>query len=262
MVGRNLTDSTGFGLSGHIPALEGLPRHNADGIGGMHLYIPWWELDKKNKDFPRGYHVELGGGFGMPGVGSFHGREGWEGASYLEMARQVADGHFPVTEAAPEVFRLGGPALAGLVHRCTGFDLLVCFKLVNGTANALILGLLVAWLRHFLGDWRVRTALCLVFLLQWDAPVRWMYFFPPHTDPWMWVFVLAGLIAVERCREQSTPARIAAVTVLTVAGVCFREIVLIIALVLPFTSNPIRAGDLRERWREARPIRSGCWQPR
>ena len=77
MVGRNLTDSTGYGLSGHIPALEGLPRHNADGIGGMHLYIPWWELDKKNKDFPRGYHVELGGGFGMPGVGSFHGREGY-----------------------------------------------------------------------------------------------------------------------------------------------------------------------------------------
>ncbi len=77
MVGRNLTDSTGFGLAGHIPALEGLPRHNSDGIGGMHLYIPWWELDKKNKDFPRGYHVELGGGFGMPGVGSFHGREGY-----------------------------------------------------------------------------------------------------------------------------------------------------------------------------------------
>jgi len=73
MVGRNLTDSTGYGLAGHIPALEGLPRHNSDGIGGMHVYIPWWELDKKNKDFPRGYHVEIGGGFGMPGIGSFHG---------------------------------------------------------------------------------------------------------------------------------------------------------------------------------------------
>ncbi|MDQ6675715.1 MAG: GMC family oxidoreductase [Acidobacteriota bacterium] len=73
MVGRNLTDSTGYSLSGHIPALEGLPRHNSDGIGGMHLYIPWWELDKKSKDFPRGYHVEFGGGFGMPGIGAFHG---------------------------------------------------------------------------------------------------------------------------------------------------------------------------------------------
>ena len=183
----------------------------------------------------------------------FHGREGWEGASYLEMARQVAAGHFPITDDAPEVFRLGGPALAGLVHRFTGLDLLVCFKLVNGTASALILVFLVLWLRRFLMDWRVRTALGLVFLLQWDAPVRWMYFFPPHTDPWMWVFVLAGLTAVDRCREQPTPARIVVVTALTIVGVCFREIVLSIALVLPFTANPIRRGALRERWRELLP---------
>src|SRR5579863_5060382 len=72
-VGRNLTDSVGYGLSGHIPALEGLPRHNSDGISGMHVYMPWWELDKKNKEFPRGYHIELGGGFHMPQIGSFHG---------------------------------------------------------------------------------------------------------------------------------------------------------------------------------------------
>ncbi|MEX2260641.1 MAG: GMC family oxidoreductase [Bryobacteraceae bacterium] len=71
MVGRNLTDTVGYGLNGHIPALSGLPRHNSDGIGGMHMYVPWWELDKKNKDFPRGYHIELGGGFGMPQLGSF-----------------------------------------------------------------------------------------------------------------------------------------------------------------------------------------------
>ena len=43
-------------------ALEGMPLYNSDGIAGMHVYVPWWELDKKNKDFPRGYHIELGGG--------------------------------------------------------------------------------------------------------------------------------------------------------------------------------------------------------
>ena len=74
IVGRNLTDTVGFGLTGQVPALEGMPRHNSDGIGGMHVYIPWWELDKKNKEFPRGYHVEIGGGFGMPQIGSFHGQ--------------------------------------------------------------------------------------------------------------------------------------------------------------------------------------------
>ena len=73
MVGRNLTDTVGYSLGGSVPALEDMPRHNSDGIGGMHVYVPWWELDKKNKDFPRGYHIEIGGGFGMPQLGSFRG---------------------------------------------------------------------------------------------------------------------------------------------------------------------------------------------
>jgi choline dehydrogenase-like flavoprotein len=72
VVGKYLTDSTGYGLTGYIPALEGMPHYDSDGFGGMHMYIPWWEWDKPNKDFPRGYHVEIGGGYGMPGVGSFH----------------------------------------------------------------------------------------------------------------------------------------------------------------------------------------------
>jgi choline dehydrogenase-like flavoprotein len=76
MVGRNLTDSVGYSLNAHIPALDGLPRYNSDGIGGMHVYIPWWLWDEPNKTFPRGYHVEIGGGFFMPQMGSFHGECG------------------------------------------------------------------------------------------------------------------------------------------------------------------------------------------
>jgi choline dehydrogenase-like flavoprotein len=79
-VGRNLTDSTGFSLGARIPALEGMMRHNNDGMGGAHLYVPWWLWEKK-LDFPRGYHIELGGGYGIPGIGSFTGvatrREGY-----------------------------------------------------------------------------------------------------------------------------------------------------------------------------------------
>ena len=71
-VGRNLTDSVGYPLGAHIPALEELPRHNSDGMGGMHVYIPWWLWDAKNKEFPRGYHVEISGGFHMPATGSFN----------------------------------------------------------------------------------------------------------------------------------------------------------------------------------------------
>ncbi len=71
-VGRNLTDNTGFSLGAQIPALKGMPRHDSDGMGGAHYYVPWWLWDKKT-DFPRGYHIELNGGYTMPGIGSFNG---------------------------------------------------------------------------------------------------------------------------------------------------------------------------------------------
>ncbi len=68
IVGKYLTDSTGVGVRGFIPKLmDGIP-HNEDGTGGMHLYMPWW-LDNKKLDFPRGYHIELGGGRRMPSAG-------------------------------------------------------------------------------------------------------------------------------------------------------------------------------------------------
>jgi choline dehydrogenase-like flavoprotein len=67
-VGKYLTDSTGLGVTGFIPAMMDMPAHNEDGVGGLHLYMPWW-LDNKKLDFPRGYHIEIGGGRRMPGAG-------------------------------------------------------------------------------------------------------------------------------------------------------------------------------------------------
>jgi choline dehydrogenase-like flavoprotein len=71
-VGRNLTDSVGANVTGYFPQMAHVPPHNHDGIGGMHMYMPWWRNDQKN-DFPRGYHIEFGGGPHMPTVGSFDG---------------------------------------------------------------------------------------------------------------------------------------------------------------------------------------------
>jgi choline dehydrogenase-like flavoprotein len=75
-VGKYLTDSTGLSVQGFIPALMDTPRYNSDGVGGMHLYIPWW-ANNKSLGFARGYHVELGGGFGMPGYGYGGGIENY-----------------------------------------------------------------------------------------------------------------------------------------------------------------------------------------
>ncbi len=83
VVGKYLTDTTGTGVSGHIPAMmDGVP-HNEDGASGAHLYMPWW-LDNRKLDFPRGYHIELGGGRRMPGFGVLGGihRYGAGGGGY------------------------------------------------------------------------------------------------------------------------------------------------------------------------------------
>jgi choline dehydrogenase-like flavoprotein len=70
VVGRNLMDSVGSDAGGYFPQLERMPAHNHDGVGGMHMYLPWWKFDRKN-EFLRGYHTEFGGGRGMPGVGDY-----------------------------------------------------------------------------------------------------------------------------------------------------------------------------------------------
>jgi choline dehydrogenase-like flavoprotein len=70
VVGRYLTDTVGSYGGGYFPQLEKVPPHNHDGVGGMHMYMPWWKYGRKN-DFRRGYHIEFGGGRGMPGVGQF-----------------------------------------------------------------------------------------------------------------------------------------------------------------------------------------------
>jgi choline dehydrogenase-like flavoprotein len=71
-VGKYLTDTTGTDVSGFIPKMMDMPPHNEDGVGGMHIYMPWW-LDNSKLDFPRGYHIETWGGRGLPGSGFMGG---------------------------------------------------------------------------------------------------------------------------------------------------------------------------------------------
>ena len=72
-LGRYLHDSTGANAAAFIPSLMDRKRYNEDGMGGMHVYSPWWG-DNKKLDFPRGYHMEMGGTMSMPmyGFGGSH----------------------------------------------------------------------------------------------------------------------------------------------------------------------------------------------
>ena len=76
LVGRYLTDTTGTDVAGFIPKLMNSIPHNEDGVGGGHLYCPWW-LDNSKLDFPRGYHIEIWGGRGMPSYGFMGGIESY-----------------------------------------------------------------------------------------------------------------------------------------------------------------------------------------
>ena len=79
-VGKYLTDSTGTSVRGFIPRMmDGVP-HNEDGASGSHLYMPWW-MDNRKLDFPRGYHIEIGGGRRMPGFGTLGGIHLYNGTS-------------------------------------------------------------------------------------------------------------------------------------------------------------------------------------
>jgi choline dehydrogenase-like flavoprotein len=78
VVGRYLTDTTGTDVGGFIPKLVDHVPHNEDGVGGAHLYMPWW-IDNRKLDFPRGYHIEIWGGLGEPSYGFMGGIQRYPG---------------------------------------------------------------------------------------------------------------------------------------------------------------------------------------
>jgi choline dehydrogenase-like flavoprotein len=71
-VGKYLTDSTGTDVAGFIPRMMDHVPHAEGSAGGSHIYMPWW-IDNRTVDFPRGYHIEVWGGTGVPSYGFMGG---------------------------------------------------------------------------------------------------------------------------------------------------------------------------------------------
>jgi choline dehydrogenase-like flavoprotein len=93
VVGRYITDTTGTGVGGFIPKLVDQPAHNCDGVGGMHVYMPWW-IDNKKLDFPRGYHIEVWGGRGVPSNGFMGGIQRYPGGGGYGKALKADYRHY------------------------------------------------------------------------------------------------------------------------------------------------------------------------
>lgn len=92
VVGKYLHDSTGAAMGGVLPALFGRKRYNEDGVGGMHIYSPWWG-DNKKLDFPRGYHIEYWGGMDQPAYGFGFDMEALNGKYPVNGKQKEAGGY-------------------------------------------------------------------------------------------------------------------------------------------------------------------------
>jgi choline dehydrogenase-like flavoprotein len=92
VVGKYLHDSTGASMGGVLPELFDRKRYNEDGVGGMHIYSPWW-LDNRKLDFPRGYHIEYWGGMSQPSYGFGFGIEGMNGKYLVKGQKKEAGGY-------------------------------------------------------------------------------------------------------------------------------------------------------------------------
>jgi choline dehydrogenase-like flavoprotein len=112
VVGKYLHDSTGAALGGILPQLFDRKRYNEDGVGGMHVYSPWW-LDNKKLDFPRGYHIEYWGGQDQPSYGFGWGIEELNGKYVVKEKKKEAGGYGKSLKEDYRFFYGAGVGMAG-----------------------------------------------------------------------------------------------------------------------------------------------------
>jgi len=112
VVGKYLHDSTGAAMGGILPQLFGRKRYNEDGVGGMHVYSPWWG-DNKKLDFPRGYHIEYWGGMSQPAYGFGWGMEGLNGSYPVNGKKKEAGGYGASLKEDYRYFFGAGVGMAG-----------------------------------------------------------------------------------------------------------------------------------------------------
>ena len=167
---------------------------------------------------------------------SHNNGQGWDGKEYFSVAEQFSRHQKPVAKA-PYVFRIGTPLLVSVFFKN---DLFLGFKLINISGNLFAVILFVIWLRLYLNRRKTRILLTTFFVLMWHGPIRFVYYYPCFTDPWLFTFLLAGLIGINRIQARPVVARKLFLAVTAILGVVFREIALIIPVSFLVATNPVR----------------------
>jgi choline dehydrogenase-like flavoprotein len=121
VVGHYLHDSTGAAMGGVLPHLFGRKRYNEDGVGGMHVYSPWFGENKK-LDFPRGYHIEYWGGMGQPAFCFGMGMQGMNGTYPVNGQKKEAGGYGKSLKEDIRFFYGAGVGMAGRGEAIATFD--------------------------------------------------------------------------------------------------------------------------------------------
>lgn len=172
---------------------------------------------------------------------SINDGKGWDGVHYYAVAHHISNGSTPQAEA-PYIYRVGTPLLAALT---SPEQLMHGFKVVNVAANAVATILLYYWLRYFVRTPWVRTSLVILFVTQWHGPVRFVYYYPVLSDPWLHVFLLAGLLAAHQAIQRPTHNAIGLLTIASSIGAVFREVALITGIAF-FIQSSLRV-DVKGR---------------
>ncbi len=163
-----------------------------------------------------------------------NGGKGYDGAFYHDMAERMANGEPPEGQWR-YVRRIGTPILAAVAD---SLDPLRGFLIVNVAATVISSVLLLFWLRRYLETPWLRVALVALYATHWLQLVRFTVFYPALVDPWTQVACFAGLNCIAWYEENPGLRPAAAVALVSLTGIFFRELAIVVPLTFLFARSP------------------------
>lgn len=160
------------------------------------------------------------------------GGKGWDGAKYYSVADQFRRHKVPL-EHGPYVYRVGTPFLVALFFPNSIYR---GFKYINLLATVGVIALFYFWLRVHLRVGWVRVMLVGLFITQWHAPLRFLFYAPISTDPLMLVALCGGLLVIHRIKQSPSLVWVWLLGLIVFVGVLVREVVLILPVALLVTA--------------------------
>lgn len=173
--------------------------------------------------------------------------KGWDGVTYYNMATQFQQGSPKIAGDVPFVKRLGTPYLVSKYADYTGKDILTSARDVNLAGAAIVLFLLALWLRRFLSKAWIRISLCILYLLAWHGPLRFLFYYPFISDVWGVAWLIASLLLMDMTKKKwlytgtISPVLIGLLSLSIFIGIFFRESNAFLALAALFIINPFSA---------------------